>query len=117
ELLGRTLGESIVIETVLAAGLWPVMVDEKQLQSLLLNLAVNAQDAMSGGGKLTIETANVHLDEAYDRAEEEVRAGQYAMLAVTDTGTGMPPDILEKVFEPFFTTKEIGRGTGLGLSQ
>ena len=117
ELLGRTLGESIVIETVLAAGLWPVMVDENQLQSALLNLAVNARDAMPAGGKLTIETANVHLDEAYARSEDEVRAGQYAMLAVTDTGTGMPPDILEKVFEPFFTTKEIGRGTGLGLSQ
>ena len=117
ELLGRTLGETIVIETVMAARLWPVLVDENQLQNALLNLAVNARDAMPGGGKLTIETANVFLDEAYAKGEDEVRAGQYAMLAVTDTGTGMPPDVLDKVFEPFFTTKEIGRGTGLGLSQ
>ena len=117
ELLGRTLGETIVIETVMAARLWPVLVDENQLQNALLNLAVNARDAMPGGGKLTIETANVFLDEAYAKGEDEVRAGQYAMLAVSDTGTGMPPDVLDKVFEPFFTTKEIGRGTGLGLSQ
>ena len=117
ELLGRTLGETIVIETVMAARLWPVLVDENQLQNALLNLAVNARDAMPGGGKLTIETANVFLDEAYAKGEDEVRAGPYAMLAVTDTGTGMPQDVLDKVFEPFFTTKEIGRGTGLGLSQ
>ena len=116
-LLGRTLGETIRIETVLAGGLWRVMADENQLESALLNMAVNARDAMPDGGKLTIETANAFLDEAYVRGEEGVRPGQYVMLAVTDTGTGMPHEVLTKVFEPFFTTKGIGRGTGLGLSQ
>ena len=117
ELLGRTLGESIRIETVLAAGLWRVLVDENQLASAILNLAVNARDAMPPGGKLTIETANSFLDEIYVRTEQDVRAGQYVMLAVTDTGSGMAPEVLEKVFEPFFTTKGVGHGTGLGLSQ
>jgi signal transduction histidine kinase len=117
DLLSRTLGESIKVEVVLAGGLWRVLADENQLESALLNLAVNARDAMPGGGKLTIETANAHLDEAYARAEEEVTAGQYVLLAVTDTGCGMARDVLAKVFEPFFTTKGIGQGTGLGLSQ
>jgi signal transduction histidine kinase/CheY-like chemotaxis protein len=117
DLLGRTLGETIRIETVLAAGLWRVMADENQLENALLNLAVNARDAMQGGGKLTIETANAFLDEAYTRSEQDVSPGQYVMLAVTDTGGGMPADVLAKVFDPFFTTKDIGRGTGLGLSQ
>ncbi len=117
ELLARTLGESVRIETVLAGGLWRVSADENQLENALLNLAVNARDAMPGGGDLTIETANAFLDEAYARGEQELRPGQYVMLAVTDTGSGMPREVLDKVFEPFFTTKGIGQGTGLGLSQ
>ena len=118
DLIGRTLGESVQLQTVLAGGLWQALADENQLESALLNLAVNARDAMPKGGKLTIETANAHLDEAYARTEsDEVRAGQYVLIQVTDTGTGMRPDVLAKVFEPFFTTKDIGQGTGLGLSQ
>jgi signal transduction histidine kinase len=117
DLLARTLGETIVIETVLAGGLWRTLADENQLENALLNLAVNSRDAMPDGGKLTIETGNAHLDESYARQEEEVTPGQYVLLAVTDTGTGMSSEVVEKVFEPFFTTKDIGRGTGLGLSQ
>jgi nitrogen-specific signal transduction histidine kinase/CheY-like chemotaxis protein len=117
EMLARTLGEAVQIETVLGGGLWRVLADANQLENALINLAVNARDAMQGGGRLTIETANAFLDEAYTRAEDDVQPGQYVMLAVTDTGSGMPPDVLRKVFEPFFTTKELGRGTGLGLSQ
>ncbi|MBW4090909.1 MAG: response regulator [Proteobacteria bacterium] len=117
DLLARTLGESIRIETVLAGGLWRVLADENQLENTLLNLAVNARDAMDGHGSLTIETANAFLDEAYTRGEQDVNTGQYVVIAVTDTGSGMPPEVLAKVFEPFFTTKEMGRGTGLGLSQ
>jgi len=116
DLLARTLGENIRIETVLAGGLWRVSADENQLESALLNLAVNARDAMRGAGKLTVETANAYLDEAYVRNEEEVKPGQYVMVAVSDTGSGMSKATLERVFEPFFTTKEIGQGTGLGLS-
>jgi CheY-like chemotaxis protein len=117
DLLRRTLGESITIETVLGGGLWAVSVDANQLESAVLNLAVNARDAMSGGGKLTIETANTHLDEAYAAAHDEVKPGQYVMVAVTDTGTGMTKDVVAKAFDPFFTTKDVGQGTGLGLSQ
>src|SRR6185437_6681421 len=116
EMLRRTLGESILIETVLAGGVWTVFVDTNQLESVLLNLAVNARDAMPDGGKLTIEDANVYLDEAYG-ATAEVPAGQYVGIFVSDTGTGMTPEVMSKAFDPFFTTKEIGQGTGLGLSQ
>ncbi|SHF10487.1 Signal transduction histidine kinase [Kaistia soli DSM 19436] len=117
DLLQRTLTESIRIETVLAAGLWKVRVDPAQLENALLNLSVNARDAMPQGGRLTIETANASIDPAYSAANGDVPAGQYAMIAVTDTGTGMPPEIIKRVFEPFFTTKGIGKGSGLGLSQ
>jgi signal transduction histidine kinase len=116
EMLRRTLGESIVIETVLAGGLWPSFVDANQLESALLNLAVNARDAMPDGGKLTLEAANVFFDEAY-AAKADVSPGQYVGIFVSDTGTGMTPDVVSKAFDPFFTTKEIGQGTGLGLSQ
>ncbi len=117
ELLRRTLGEIIEIETVLAGGLWPVSVDVSQLESAIVNLAVNARDAMLGGGKLTIETANTFLDESYANAHDEVRPGQYVMLAISDSGVGMSKEVLEQAFDPFFTTKGIGQGTGLGLSQ
>jgi CheY-like chemotaxis protein len=118
EMLGRTLGETIQLEPVLSGGLWRTLADENQLENALLNLAVNARDAMPNGGKLTIEAANVALDEAYSAAEQDnVRPGQYVMIAVSDTGAGMPPDVLTKAFEPFFTTKDVGQGTGLGLSQ
>ena len=116
ELLRRTLGESVQLETVLAGGLWQVHADKNLLESAILNLAINARDAMSEGGRLTIETANCHLDEAY-AAEQAIASGQYVMVAVTDTGTGMTPDVVAKAFEPFFTTKGVGKGTGLGLSQ
>jgi PAS domain S-box-containing protein len=115
-LLERTLGEHIQIETVSAAGLWLAMVDPAQLENAVLNLAINARDAMPGGGKLTIEAANVRLDDAYAEANPFVTPGQYVLVAVSDTGTGIPPEIVDRVFEPFFTTKETGKGTGLGLS-
>ncbi len=117
ELLRRTLGEQVQIETVLAGGLWRVHADPEQLESALVNLAVNARDAMPEGGKLTIETANSELDERYAASHEEVAPGQYVMISVTDTGSGMTAEVVEQAFEPFFTTKEVGRGTGLGLSQ
>jgi signal transduction histidine kinase len=118
EFLRRTLGETVALESVLAAGLWKTYIDAGQLENAILNLAVNARDAMPNGGKLTIETANSHLDEAYVSAlSEPLKPGQYILIAVADTGGGMTKSILERVFEPFFTTKEIGKGTGLGLSQ
>ncbi|MBY5810742.1 ATP-binding protein [Rhizobium leguminosarum] len=117
ELLRRTLGEHIRIETVLAGGLWPSFADLSQLENAILNLAVNARDAMPGGGNLTIETANTELDERYSRMHSEVEAGQYVMISITDTGTGMSPEVIERAFDPFYTTKGPGKGTGLGLSQ
>ena len=117
DLLRRTLGPAISLEMVLAGGLWPTLCDPNQLESAILNLAINARDAMPNGGRLTIETANAHLDDAYVRGQAgEVRPGQYVAVCVTDTGTGMSPDVVERAFEPFFTTKPIGQGTGLGLS-
>lgn len=115
-LLRRTLGEHIEIEVVRGAGLWPAMVDAAQLESALLNLCLNARDAMPGGGKLTLETANAAFDAAYARQHADLTAGQYVMLAVSDTGSGIPAQHLARVFEPFFTTKAKGKGTGLGLA-
>lgn len=112
-----TLGEQVTIETVLGAGLWAALIDQSQLESAVLNLAINARDAMPSGGKLTIETANAFLDEAYARSEGTVSPGRYVLLALTDTGVGMSPEVREKAFDPFFTTKVVGHGTGLGLSQ
>jgi len=118
ELLERTLGEQIRLETVLAAGTWPAMVDVSQLENAILNLAVNARDAMPEGGKLTIETSNTSLDPSYvQQFSEPIPPGQYVMIAVSDTGSGMDAETVDRVFEPFFTTKEAGKGTGLGLSQ
>jgi len=116
DLLRRALGETIGVETVVAGGLWNTFVDIHQLENVILNLAINARDAMPDGGKLTIELSNAMLDTDYVAALPDVTAGQYVMLAVTDTGTGMPPDVVEQAFEPFFTTKPEGQGTGLGLS-
>ena len=111
------IGIMTVVETVLAGGLWPTMIDASQLENALVNLCVNGRDAMPDGGKLTIETSNADLDDRYAGETDEVTAGQYVLISVTDTGTGMPPEIIERVFEPFYTTKGVGRGTGLGLSQ
>ncbi len=118
DLLQRTLGETIDLETVAGAGLWRTQADPNELENALVNLAVNARDAMPGGGRLTIETSNAHLDETYvAQLAEPVEPGQYVLIAVSDTGTGMSAETVQKVFEPFFTTKEAGKGTGLGLSQ
>ncbi len=117
ELIRRTLNENISIETVLGAGVWRIEIDAHQLESALLNLAVNARDAMKSGGKLTIETANAHLDERYAANYAEIEPGQYVVICVSDTGTGMSKDVLARAFDPFYTTKPIGQGTGLGLSQ
>ncbi|TGQ93178.1 response regulator [Mesorhizobium sp. M8A.F.Ca.ET.208.01.1.1] len=117
DLLRRSLGEGIRIETVLAGGLWKTHADPSQLENAILNLAVNARDAMDNDGKLTIETVNSHLDEAYASTHAELAPGQYVMIAVTDTGAGMSPEVIAKAFEPFFTTKPANKGTGLGLSQ
>ena len=117
DLLQRTLGEQIEVEAIVAGGLWNAAVDRSQVESAILNLAINARDAMPDGGKLTLEVANASLDDAYAARHAEVTAGQYVMLAVSDTGTGMSPETATRVFEPFYTTKTEGRGTGLGLSQ
>lgn len=116
DMLRRALGEEIEIETIVGGGLWNSFVDPAQVENALLNLAINARDAMDGQGRLTIELGNTMLDDDYARTHAEVTAGQYVMLAVTDTGSGMSPDIIEKVFEPFFSTKSEGKGSGLGLS-
>lgn len=116
ELLHRTLGETIELEAVLASRLWAVEVDQGQLESAILNLAVNARDAMQGGGKLTIETANTMLDETYAATDAEVVPGQYVVVSISDSGAGMSKETIGRAFEPFYTTKEIGKGTGLGLS-
>ncbi len=117
DLLRRTLGEQIVVETVLTGGVWRALADPNQLELAILNLAINARDAMPSGGRLTIETANVHLDEKYAATQAEVLPGQYVLLAVTDSGCGMTPEVKAQAFDPFFTTKDVGHGTGLGLSQ
>jgi len=116
DLLRRTLGEAIQMEFVTADGLWLTRCDPHQLESAILNLAINARDAMPNGGRLIIETSTTYLDRAYAALHPGVRPGQYVCVAVTDTGTGMPPDVIEHAFEPFFTTKPLGKGTGLGLS-
>ncbi len=117
ELLRRTLGEQVMVETVLGGGVWKTIIDPGQLESALVNLAVNGRDAMPDGGRLTIETGNAELDDRYAAEHDEVTPGQYVMISVSDTGTGMGPDVLTRVFEPFYTTKGVGKGTGLGLSQ
>jgi nitrogen-specific signal transduction histidine kinase/CheY-like chemotaxis protein len=116
KLLERTLGEHIAVKTVLAGDLWTAFADSSQLEDTILNLAVNARDAMPGGGQLVIETANAVLDEQYAAQNVEVMPGEYVSVSITDSGSGMSPDVVERAFEPFFTTKEVGRGTGLGLS-
>jgi signal transduction histidine kinase len=115
DLLQATMGGSVRIETVLQPDLWPAMIDPTQIELVILNLAINARDAMEVGGTLSVETANVTLDPP--ARPEEPGAGDYVMVAVTDTGSGMSQEVLDKVFEPFFTTKEVGKGSGLGLSQ
>ena len=117
DFLQRALGETIEIEVIGAPRLWPIEVDIPQLETSLVNVAVNARDAMPNGGKLTVEASNQMLDRDYRRANPEVASGQYALISISDTGHGMTPDTLTRAFEPFFTTKEIGQGTGLGLSQ
>jgi len=116
ELLQRTLGEQVRLQIVTSPGLWRVEADPNQLESAILNLGLNARDAMPGGGELTIETANAQLDQQYVAGHSEVPPGQYVMIAVTDTGEGMSKQVLDRAFEPFFTTKEVGKGSGLGLS-
>jgi PAS domain S-box-containing protein len=117
DILHHSLGGDVQLETVLAGGLWRTHADPNQLENVILNLAINARDAMQGGGRLTIETANCHLDTRYAAAHLGVPAGQYVMVAVSDTCSGMPPEVIAKAFDPFFTTKGVGKGTGLGLSQ
>lgn len=117
EFLQRSLGEMIDVRFVGSAGLWQIEADASQLESALVNLAINSRDAMPNGGAVTIEASNIYADESYCRQNPEVSPGQYVMIAVSDHGSGMPPDVASHAFEPFFTTKEIGHGTGLGLSQ
>jgi signal transduction histidine kinase/CheY-like chemotaxis protein len=116
DLLRRALGESVHIETIVAGGLWSTLVDPHQLENVILNLAINARDAMKADGRLTLELGNAMLDDSYAAGEPDITAGQYVLLAISDTGCGMAPDVLARAFEPFFTTKREGEGTGLGLS-
>lgn len=116
DMLRRAIGEGVEVETIVGGGLWNTFIDPAQIENALLNLAINARDAMNGQGKLTIELGNAHLDDDYARTHDEVTPGQYVMLAVSDTGSGMSEDIIQKVFEPFFSTKTEGKGSGLGLS-
>lgn len=116
DMLRRTIGEGVEVETIASGGLWNTLVDPMQIENALLNLAINARDAMEGFGKLTIEVGNAYLDDTYARHHQDVDPGQYVVISVTDTGSGISPEILQKVFEPFFSTKPEGRGTGLGLS-
>ncbi len=117
EFLRRSLGEDVSLEIVGGGGVWPVEADSAELEAAVLNLALNARDAMPNGGKLTVEASNSYLDEAYCKQNGDVRPGQYVQIAVTDTGSGMSREVVERAFEPFFTTKQSGQGTGLGLSQ
>ena len=117
EFLQRSLGELVEMEVVGAAGLWDIEVDTNQLETALVNVAVNARDAMPNGGRLTIEAANTYLDAAYCQSIPELSPGQFVAICITDTGEGMDTDVVSRAFEPFFTTKEVGHGTGLGLSQ
>ena len=116
DMLRRALGEEIQLETVVSGGLWNTLVDPSQIENAILNLGINARDAMPGGGKLTIEAGNAMLDAEYARVHDDVQPGQYVLVGVTDTGTGIPPELIDRVFEPFFSTKPEGKGTGLGLS-
>lgn len=116
DMLRRTLGEEIELETIVSGGLWNTLIDPSQLENAILNLAINARDAMGGRGRLTIETANSVLDADHARAHDDVRPGQYVLVAVTDTGSGISAEIIDHVLEPFFSTKTDGKGTGLGLS-
>ncbi|UVO54335.1 CHASE3 domain-containing protein [Sphingomonas sp. SUN039] len=117
DMLHRTLGEAVQVECVYGAGLWRCYADPGEVENAILNLAINARDAMPQGGKLTVESANAHIDDSYARSRPEVTAGQYVLICVTDTGSGMSPETIERAFDPFFTTKPVGKGTGLGLSQ
>jgi signal transduction histidine kinase/ActR/RegA family two-component response regulator len=117
DMLHRTLGEAVQVECIYGAGLWRCYVDPGEVENAILNLAINARDAMGSGGKLTVETANAHIDDNYARTRVDTVAGQYVLVCVTDTGTGMSPETIERAFDPFFTTKAVGKGTGLGLSQ
>ncbi|NKI94642.1 PAS domain S-box-containing protein [Rhizobacter sp. SG703] len=116
DLVRRSIGEGVEVEVIVSGGLWHTFVDPTQIENALLNLAINARDAMDGNGRLTIEVGNAFLDDDYVRGQPDVKPGQYVMLAVTDTGCGMTPQVLSQVFQPFFSTKPAGSGTGLGLS-
>lgn len=117
DFLQRSLGETVQVQVAGAAGLWMIEADPNHLEAALVNLAINARDAMPKGGKITIEAGNVVADEDYTRLNPEVMPGQYVAICVSDNGTGMAPEVINRAFEPFYTTKEAGHGTGLGLSQ